>query len=53
MSSKIIHSYDVCEYCPRVTFNNYHDRGMFECLICHNWYCDECHKEHAIEECFE
>jgi|AJXC01.1.fsa_nt_gi hypothetical protein len=51
MASKTIHLCDVCEYYQE-PFNDYPDRSMFECNVCNNWYCDECHIEHATEECF-
>lgn len=44
-----------CDYCgftdpqddPNMTVQ------ILQCLVCNKDFCDDCRKEHAIEECFE
>jgi hypothetical protein len=40
-----------CEYYQEPHEEN-PERSMFECLVCKDWFCDECHEEHAMWECF-
>ncbi len=47
-----LHTCSWCEYYQE-PFDDYPERGMKECNCCHEWFCDECQKEHADQCCFE
>ena len=51
MGSKTIHTCGECEYYQE-PFNDYPDRGMRECIVCNDWFCDECQADHALYECY-
>lgn len=47
----------VCESCeyrqePSSPFNEEAVRGVYECDICKEYYCEECREEHAVMECY-
>jgi hypothetical protein len=52
MTSVTIHTCSDCEYYQE-PFNDYPERGIYECLNCHEYFCDKCQKSHANTCCFE
>jgi hypothetical protein len=52
MARKTIHVCENCEYYQE-PHDDYPERCMFECHVCNEYFCDDCHEEHAMQECFD